>query len=568
MMRGMPPRAALLAILIAFACAAMAADPSTTAKKDSDALEYHALVLPTSLFTTIDLSSKDGRRNLKPGVRTTESGNEYMLDVSGFLRQYGVTFPPGSFAMYDGVLVIRNTPANIALINRILGAGKDFPNGQVSVELSAYECTAKTSGLPEAWNDFTFAHFSHLPADSVKLIDRISINAKSGQRVAVSHINNPAGTTKKTDMPGNWDSVFHAGETGSKLELEALSFSSDSWTNLHFAYGLRLPGEAGHDGMTEVKFISDVDVWNDYPMVVYAAADPRQPGKSIVVVARTQSLDFEGWKFPEPKSREAAVASGSKTGSGPPPGMWLRIYQMPRVFLNEGPNGTGKKMDVIEYLEGMGVEFPFGSGAFYEEATSILAVVNTPANLELVDQLDGCKFGFPGRIAAELSVYQCVFPATMDAAQFTFADLEKLPSKSVQWSGGVSIVMKSGMMAVASTLAAPRIPDDAGIEPDKIPASLGDGVTGIKWRLEPILATDETSIDAEAEYLLAFSGGQNAAALKNKISFRGTSNKPQVVQVSPAPGKAGTYIVVVARMKSINPGGWEQPAHATSSTVP
>ena len=241
---------------------------------------------------------------------------------------------------------------------------------------------------------------------SVKLVDSISIQIKSGQRSLSKHATGSGGqnTAKTKEDNGGASPGFHGAEMGTLLELEPVVGPDNAMVDMHVP--AHLPSRVTRNGFAlrgshrnQLSFTipTSFTAWKEYPEVLHSAPVPNQPGKYFVVVARVNLSDLEEWKLPPPKPgiKPGVIAVAPKEGSEQlPVGMLMKCYKVPPGFIQGAlPDGTmGPSLDVKKFFKNMGVEFPPGSEATYDPATSTIIIIDTQENLDLVDQIVERRF--------------------------------------------------------------------------------------------------------------------------------------------------------------------------------
>ena len=568
----------------------LAAQKNKTAGGNAaEELDFRLVPVPASVFSTPDPSSRNAARKPKPGVRQMEGNEPGRFDVREFLSKYGVSFPAGSMAFYDGALVVRDTAPNLTLIDRIFekcapGATPEM----VSIELSTYECTLPPSKKLLPWEELMFADLVDLPKGSVKLVDRNTIVTKSGQRCISTRVTNAGNTADARKGNGVSSPAFHPGEAGSLLELEPVVGPDDETVDINLAYQLRtkLPG-AGDNGYAELKVTTSFAMWIEHPLVVHSAPVEGQPGKYFVVVARVQLMDLNEFKLPppEPGVKPGVVAATPKAPGLPPP-LLLKRYKVPPGFFSVVPQGavpegplpgaavpaaapqpseTTIRMKAGDFLSSAGVTFPPGSQAFFDPATSTLIIINTQENIDLVDRIvDDLNNAVPIIVSAELSAYECDFSEIQDKRQMdklTFGELTKRPRNSVKAVDCVSVITKSGQGVVTTDVAGPDFTAETNAQQRPDVQVFQAGETGTGLDVEPVVGHDAKKIDAKVTLELRLAagapGGKEIVTIKNTASFTAARGEPHIVLVSPVEDHKGKYIVVVMRMRLLSPGGWD-----------
>jgi hypothetical protein len=296
----------LLSLALVLASQAFSKDKSPAPATKSD-MEFETLQVSPSSFLESDPSSITGAGKPLPGVVPIHSSSSQQYNVTRPLEDAGVKFPPGSFAIYDrafSCLIVRNTKANIDLIDAGFGGGSEFSISAMEIEISAYECAMPGSANAMTLPKPTFSDLQKLPAGSIKLLDSISFIAHTGQRSIASHITSntdtPAGNPPQTAItaaPANSTTPFSAGAVGSKLEIEPLEEPDCSSEN-RLIYHLRINPESSKE-ITTIDLQTEFAAWDDYPVTINFSPIQNQEGKFIAVVARIRLVNPGGWKLPK-----------------------------------------------------------------------------------------------------------------------------------------------------------------------------------------------------------------------------------------------------------------------------
>lgn len=150
---------------------------STPAKLESGDMEtrYYHLASGSGTFVSV--------RKAKQGIKQTTESKESTLTIKEVLEQSGVPFPPGSKIFLDartGTLIVRNTPGNLAVVEKIVGA-LDISPFQVAIEskfVDIEESTARELGLESFLTRNFPLSFTTNPND---VISASAGNANAGQ---------------------------------------------------------------------------------------------------------------------------------------------------------------------------------------------------------------------------------------------------------------------------------------------------------------------------------------------------------------------------------------------------
>lgn len=294
------------------------------ADKESADLAMQAWKVPPGFVSKSDPSNKAGIRQPLEGFKAKSGAYTVQYDAKEFLKAQGITFPSGSDAIYDessNSLIVRNTSENLELIDAVAGGcGFGFPANLV-VEIATYECIlpGQKNQLATSWP--TYSELAGLPAADIEILDRISANTKSGNRITMRNIQKSASVRSaeesKADAEGS-TGPFLEGESGTIAEMDAVvgpdSISVDS--NLTCRFRLAKP-----DGdLSEISFTTNFSSWENYPVVIFVSPSPRNKDKFLVVTGNVRVINFGGWAFEELKAlREEKMAEAGTLSSTPSP---------------------------------------------------------------------------------------------------------------------------------------------------------------------------------------------------------------------------------------------------------
>jgi len=120
--------------------AILVSTPSRLENVEMETRYYH-LSSGSGVFTS--MGRKDVTEEGEEAVMSRSSESETSMTIKDVLEQSGVPFPPGSKIFLDqrtGTLIVRNTPANLSIVEKILGA-LDVPPFQVAIEAKFVEVT-------------------------------------------------------------------------------------------------------------------------------------------------------------------------------------------------------------------------------------------------------------------------------------------------------------------------------------------------------------------------------------------------------------------------------------------
>ena len=530
---------------------------------DESKLQFRALSFPELIFTTADTSNRDGIRKPMPGVRLLRNSLPAEYDFTELLKSYGVSFPPGSLAIYGcGVLILRNTPENLDLAARIF-QGSDLSNSRVSMELSTYECTVAPGQDLLPWKQLTWSDLQHLPGGAVKLTSSTSLLAAGGTRNVTSNVTAPAPPDYQLELPQKktgGDLTFQRGETGSSLDVEMLGES------VGLKYLSRTPPAGRENEIAKVSLINFFTAWDDYPLIVQAASAGDQPGKYSVTAARITASYLKPWKFPPAKFPLSAVGETAQASAKPiPDGMDMAVFW--------ASNLSGSIVEKpLDTLKSVGVSFPEGSLAVFDQPSKRLIVINTPQNLELINLVISSGLMGDRFVAVELSAYEFSPPEAIRAQgldQFTFQNLQDLPRDQVKSLGYVLLFTKNGMPSKSARITSPVAPDRPKSMTPQEAWKFQPGETGMILEATPSLsvppvpaAGNVVKISLDVVYTLRLPGkkaGDETEQVKLDTAADLLNDEPAILRIVPSENEEDRYIAIVARAKWVNEGGWKLP---------
>lgn len=269
-------------------------------------METHIFSVPPGIFADVAESIKAG--GLKPiaGLRLLHDGSSQQYDATAVMKQWGVTFPPGSMAIYEadaGVLVIRDTRPNIDLVAEADNGGFTTRH-PIQIELSVVECTFPRDADPLSLDWPTSHAIDLLPPESKKLLDHVAVAGTSGSKAMLNHVVNPA--------PGHeaGATTFAPGESGILSTLEPSEGRDAYGANIAFQFLRQGTGRDGK-GTIFINFTTSFEAWNDLPVVIYISSAPDADGKFICVIARMRRVNPAGGKL------DANGKSARDTASSP-----------------------------------------------------------------------------------------------------------------------------------------------------------------------------------------------------------------------------------------------------------
>lgn len=255
-------------------------------------METHIFKVPPGSFSNTDTTDKEGKLKPIPGLHLLHDGStQPQYDATDILKKWGVSFPPGSMAIYEmdsEVLVVRNTSANINLVEQCVGNGFAAVH-PVEIELSVVECIFPQNSDPLSPNWPGRDEVAQLPPKSKKLLDRVTVIGAPGQRLVMSHVTNPASGHKADSI------TFAPGEAGTIVEIEPVE--GEKAFDVNIAFQFRQPGEAqNNQTASDIDFTTSFEAWNDDPTVIHISSVPGRDGKFICVIARLRRVNAGGWK--------------------------------------------------------------------------------------------------------------------------------------------------------------------------------------------------------------------------------------------------------------------------------
>ncbi len=125
---------------------------STPQRLDQGDMETRSYHLSSGIGTFIAVQQGKEPAAVDDFAEEPDANAQSTLTIKDVLEESGVPFPPGSKIFLDartGTLIVRNTPGNLAIVEKILGA-LDVPPFQVAIEskfVDIAETTAREMGL-------------------------------------------------------------------------------------------------------------------------------------------------------------------------------------------------------------------------------------------------------------------------------------------------------------------------------------------------------------------------------------------------------------------------------------
>jgi len=248
----------------------------------------------------------------------------------------------------------------------------------------------------------------------------------------------------------------------------------------------------------------------------------------------------------------------------------------PQPGFKPKPSLRGAQYDASEYLRGVGIHFPPGGEAIYDEGSGVMVVRNTRENLELVEDLFGAVDGFSGmvEVVVDVTVSECHLPAGGSALAppwLTFSAMAKLPQKEVRAVDRVAVETKSGIRASARHVAsaaygktlvpASREKPEAGEAAGFAVGEMGTIVSAL-----PVVGPDGKTVDVVLSFrsrMLTDTGAVAEIAFDTNVaSWDGYS---VVLNITPSPADPAKSYVVTACVRLVNLGGWPENRAAPGS---
>jgi hypothetical protein len=201
----------------------------------------------------------------------------------------------------------------------------------------------------------------------------------------------------------------------------------------------------------------------------------------------------------------------------------------------------------------MGIKFPEGAFAVYDANTSVLMVRNTHDNLDLVEEVASSGLAIATlQVEIELSAMECSFPPGKNALApdpLSYADIEKLPAKSVKLLDRILASGKSGERLVANHIINPSA---ANADPNQKRIEFASGESGTILEAAPVAASDASYCDINISYQFRkqADGGdaRPSQAINFSTSFTAAIGDPIILNISAVPGHEGTFVVIIARV--------------------
>lgn len=289
-------RASVIAIFLVPAWIAFAEEATPPSEK----LEVGVWNVPPEFILTLHPTNSASSQNvpgkLVPGFRSGRPPELSQYDAKAFLEASGITFPPGSEAIFDagtGSLVVRNTRENLELVDNLSEGGPVVSPSNIAIEISTFECAlpAEYATTAAPWPSY-FQLIKDCP-DRL-LLDRVSTVTKSGIRAAMNHIlskSNP--TPAATPAEKKAGETFQPGELGTIAESELVLGPDGQTVDANLTYRFRQMG-AGNTP-SEVTLNTSFTTTTGHPVVISVSPSPTEKGKFIVVVANIRLAGYRDW---------------------------------------------------------------------------------------------------------------------------------------------------------------------------------------------------------------------------------------------------------------------------------
>ncbi len=312
---------AVIALFLAVGFKGFCQEPNPPEAKDPRKMEIGVWRVPPGFIPGTDPSDKNGFRKPLRGFKSKHNQEAVQYDATEFLKSMGIAFPPGSEALYNQslrCLIVRNTPENLDLIDA-MGCEGDRAAGptNVAIEISAFECVIPSEGNAASANWPTYSDIKGLPTKCVKLLDRVSAVTRSGQRIAISHVINPASskasgdnTPKDPEQAAADQTLFQNGESGTKAEVETVVGPDNNTIDTNISYRFRK--QSAGNAASEINFVTSFVSWDDYPTVLHVSPVQNQEGKFLVVVGNIRLVNPGGWNLKALRDEAAKAATGKK----------------------------------------------------------------------------------------------------------------------------------------------------------------------------------------------------------------------------------------------------------------
>lgn len=277
--------------------------------------------VPPGFVPGTDPSVKNEFRKPLSGFKSKHNLEDVQFDATDFLKNEGVSCPPGSEAIYNQssqCLIVRNTPENLDLIDTLGCEGcRSAGPTNLAIEITALECVIPSTGNGVSTNWPTYSDIKGMPAKHVRLLDRVSSVTRSGQRIAMSHVINPASSKasgdnspKDPEQASADQTLFQNGESGTKAEVEPAVGPDNITVATNISYRFR--NQSAGDATTEVRFTTAFVSWDGYPVVLHVSPVQDQEGKFLVVVGNIRLVNPGGWNIKEIRDRSTKSAKAKK----------------------------------------------------------------------------------------------------------------------------------------------------------------------------------------------------------------------------------------------------------------
>lgn len=256
---------------------------------------------PPSQFSIPDLDSLIGK--ILPNQNAAAiPGTETQFNIEPYLKSKGVTFPPGSFAIYDtecAQALMWNTPANRDFFMKVLVGGKYGVLLIVQVKILVVEYEPKAGAKPSVMLPASVQAFSKLLKKPMELVESTSLGIPySAQQMKI-------GSPSLSTIRARNGSHFTQGHSGLDVLVQADRYSSNNVLisgAIPFYLQCRYRSEGG---MTNGKpmdfhFSGQLRMDDGRPLVIYNAAIPKTPQqkepKGIAFIVTAKIINAAGRK--------------------------------------------------------------------------------------------------------------------------------------------------------------------------------------------------------------------------------------------------------------------------------
>jgi hypothetical protein len=279
--------ATLFILLLQTATTTLVAEEKPTDPSSDPKFNIRSWRVPPGYFPTSSNPSPD-----------TGNANPALQGAQSYLETNGITFPEGAFARYDpkaSKVVIRNTQENLELAEFLFDSGLICIFPSPAVDIIALDCPTPVSS--EAANPKwpTLEDIHKMPASEVRVLSQVSVLVKSGLRISARQTSFADGKEKPHPNPGTESENLQPGESGTKLEVEAVVGPDGLTVDLSYWYQLRRPVSSGT--WSELNLSGAMVVQDNSSRIIHVSPLETK-GRSLVLIAGVRMLDFDGTKTP------------------------------------------------------------------------------------------------------------------------------------------------------------------------------------------------------------------------------------------------------------------------------